>query len=593
MVKFGVKSAGYAISSISAQDVTDTFTSVQAYLLTQSAGWPSNELGVIKLGDYVELPSLTVSEYNTNGGGVSITSNANDGKLCVMVVSINPYYSKNGNADTPHLIFHFKNFPGRARMNASATNAGGYKLSEMRSYLLNNYWPALQNAGVPDSAVWAISRRVANGGSGATGADTIEDKLWLPTEFEIYGSCVESYYDYEVSGDQGLHFDYYSNDNLRKKNNSWYWDASPSRWGTSNFCLIDANYISGRNMQACANQSPTTSGGVAPAFAVSGADQPPMTVIIQKTVSYNSNGGTGSDSFTVAAGGSVVVRDNSGFTRANYIFDGWNTNTAGSGTSYNAGDTISNVTQDITLYAKWRGGIDTSSPGNTTWTAPETTTYVIEVWGAGENSRNISGVGYVYSGKGGYSKGEINLTAGQTLDLTVGAKEGGGAGGSGGSSDRAGVNGHGLSGVKLNSAWLIVAGGGGGGGGRATGGNGGINGGTGGSGGGYGIAATAGTKGTNEDSKAGAGGGINGPSAGGAGANALADSRFWDCSGGGGGGSGYPNGGSGGGVVTGYSSCAGGGGGGGSGYADTTKMTNLSGQRGVREGNGMVKIYKK
>ncbi|GMO28330.1 MAG: hypothetical protein Pg6A_16200 [Termitinemataceae bacterium] len=582
MVKFSVKSAGYALSSISTTDVTNTFNTVKDYLATQSASSvnPADGLGVIKLGDYVELPSLTVSAYNGNGGGINITSNANNGKLQLMVVGINPYYGKNGNADTPHLIFHFKDYPGYGRMHASkdANNAGGYKLSEIRTYLMTNYWAALQTAGVPDSAVWAVKRVGANDGV-ATGTDTIEDKLWLPTEWEMFGSNSNSNSNYENSANQGR-LNYYKDANSRKKANL-YLTASPAKeayW----WCGIGSDGNSTRWIE------PPTTAGVSPAFAVSGADQPPSVAI--KTVSYNANGGTGSALQAVITGGSVTVRDGSGFTRANYLFDGWNTNTAGSGTSYNAGDTISNITQDITLYAKWKPGLDTSSPGNTTWIIPETTTYVIEVWGA-QGSKAASTSVYNEAGKGGYSKGEINLTAGQTLDLTVGAKEGGGAGGSGGSSDRAGVNGHGLSGVKLNSAWLIVAGGGGGGGGRATGGNGGINGGTGGSGGGYGIAATAGTKGTNEDSKAGAGGGINGPSAGGAGANA--DSRFWDCSGGGGGGSGYPNGGSGGGVVTGYYSCAGGGGGGGSGYADTTKMTNLSGQAGVREGNGMVKIYKK
>jgi uncharacterized repeat protein (TIGR02543 family) len=592
MVKFGVKSAGYAISSISAQDVTDTFTSVQAYLLTQSASSMNPALGVIKLGDYVELPYLIVPEYGGNAGGINITSNANDGKLRVMVVSINPYYNKNGNGtSTPHLIFQFKYCPGIARMNAGYTNAGGYKASQMRSYLLNSYWPALQTAGVPDSAVWAISRRVANGGSGATGADTIEDRLWLPTEWETNASCVESSYDYEAYDGQGQPFSYYSDNNSRKKGTYW-WNASPSRFNNYSFSVFrDDGNVS-------ANMNPQTANSVAPAFAISSTDQPSVAI---KTVSYNANGGMGSASqVAVITGGSVTVRDGSGFTRANYLFDGWNTNTSGSGTSYNAGDTISNVTQDITLYAKWRGGIDTSSPGNTTWTAPETATYVIEVWGAGGGSVSTgnSNTKYHYRGNGGYSKGEINLTAGQTLDLTVGSQDGGGAGGTttGSGNPQPGAKGAGLSGVKLNSAWLIVAGGGGGWGGTGNQPFDGRLGANGGNGGGYGIAATAGDKGGDaERNYGGAGGGINGPSGGGTGGSYTAGG--YGSGGGGGGGAGYPNGGYGGGAggdSNGKGNFGGGGGGGGgSGYADTTKMTNLSGQRGVRDGNGMIKIYKK
>jgi uncharacterized repeat protein (TIGR02543 family) len=483
-----------------------------------------------------------------------------------------------------------------------ANNAGGYKLSEIRTYLMTNYWAALQTAGVPDSAVWAVKRVGANDGV-ATGTDTIEDKLWLPTEWEMFGSNSNSNSNYENSANQGR-LNYYKDANSRKKANL-YLTASPATeayW----WCGIGSDGNSTRWIE------PPTTAGVSPAFAISSTDQPQAANI--KTVSYNANGGMGSALQAVITGGSVTVRDGSDFTRANYLFDGWNTNTSGNGTSYNAGDTISNITSNVTLYAKWKPGLDTSSPGNTTWTIPETTTYVIEVWGA-QGSKAASTSVYNEAGKGGYSKGEINLTAGQTLDLTIGARDGGGAGGTrhagaiGGNGNiltDPGSPGGGRSGVKLNNAWLIVAGGGGGVGGRGYSTYGGWTGAAdGGVGGGYNMPPTSGvTAGSHSNSNYNApGGNTNGPEAGGAGSNGkelatasgAAGTFYGWTGGGGGGGAGYTKGGSGGGQAnpSTLSSQGGGGGGGGSGYADTTKMTNLSGQRGVREGNGMVKIYKK
>ncbi|MDR0539175.1 MAG: InlB B-repeat-containing protein, partial [Spirochaetaceae bacterium] len=348
MVKFGVKSAGYALNSISNQDVTATFNKVKAYMATMSASKvnPTGGLGAIKLGDYVELPSLIVSAYNGNGA-VNITSNANDGKLRLMVVGINPYYGKNGNTVTPHLVFQFKEYPGNGRMHASnsADNTGGYKISEMRSYLLTNYWPALKTAGVPDSAVWAVKRMGANDGN-ATAVDTIEDKLWLPTEREMFGNNSESNSAYETATNQGR-LGYYNDANSRKKANA-YLTASPAResyW----WCGIASDGQPTRWIH------PSTSAGVAPAFAVSGADQPPAAT---KTVTYNANGGSGDAPAqqTIITGGGVTAPAAGNLTKANYLFGGWNTLANGNGSNYDAGATINSVTSDITLYAKW--GVD-------------------------------------------------------------------------------------------------------------------------------------------------------------------------------------------------------------------------------------------
>ncbi len=75
------------------------------------------------------------------------------------------------------------------------------------------------------------------------------------------------------------------------------------------------------------------------------------------TVDYNSNGGTGStDSSTHTYDQSKSLTAN-GFSRVGYMFNCWNTNADGSGTSYADKESVKNLTdvdgETVTLYAKW------------------------------------------------------------------------------------------------------------------------------------------------------------------------------------------------------------------------------------------------
>lgn len=79
--------------------------------------------------------------------------------------------------------------------------------------------------------------------------------------------------------------------------------------------------------------------------------------IARYTVSYNGNGhnsGTAPATVTVDSGGSTTAAANP-FTKTGSTFTGWNTAANGSGTSYAAGATISNITSNIILYAQWQG----------------------------------------------------------------------------------------------------------------------------------------------------------------------------------------------------------------------------------------------
>ena len=77
------------------------------------------------------------------------------------------------------------------------------------------------------------------------------------------------------------------------------------------------------------------------------------------TYDKNAASATGSvpvDGLLYKSGVSVTALGNVGvppLARAGYVFAGWNTNSAGTGTNYSGGGVFS-ITGNITLYARWR-----------------------------------------------------------------------------------------------------------------------------------------------------------------------------------------------------------------------------------------------
>jgi len=74
-------------------------------------------------------------------------------------------------------------------------------------------------------------------------------------------------------------------------------------------------------------------------------------------ITYNANGGSGTmsksysnESSSITAAKGVIVRTNT-FTRSGYVFTGWNTNSAGTGTPYSPGS--SSISANTILYAQW------------------------------------------------------------------------------------------------------------------------------------------------------------------------------------------------------------------------------------------------
>ncbi|GMO39295.1 MAG: hypothetical protein Ta2F_15700 [Termitinemataceae bacterium] len=243
--------------------VEASFNAVHNYIQKTFAVNTTEAISVIKLGNYIDLKYLNVGgdggSTNENDGYISATSG-----LRLIVIGINSFNVINGN-NTPHVVFHFEDVPGKHQMNETNDNTTGYLDSAMRAYIVNNFLTGLKNAGVPDEVLWPPSRRVASSWNGTT-AHTVKDKLWLLTEREMFGFGTYSYGPWSVSTvetaeNQVSFTGYYKSDTERIKNGEWYWLASPFSMADSFFCYV--NIIGIAHMY-----NASSFGGCAPAFCV-------------------------------------------------------------------------------------------------------------------------------------------------------------------------------------------------------------------------------------------------------------------------------------------------------------------------------------
>ena len=215
--------------------------------------------------------------------------------------------------------------------------------------------------------------------------------------------------------------------------------------------------------------------------------------------------GTNGASSTPVASTTVSVSDisGSGVSVCQYVWDtqnsttpasGWNIfsngttlTKSGPGTFYlwiKATDTVGNVfTTKSNVFTLTAPIYNFAYTGNyQTWTIPATGTYKLEVWGAQGGDRvNYNGGGAsLYGGKGGYSVGNMTLTAGQTIYIYVGGQGSGysgtnawavrpggfnGGGAANGTNTSHGTSGGGGTDIRVGGSALnnrvIVAGGGG------------------------------------------------------------------------------------------------------------------------------------
>lgn len=119
------------------------------------------------------------------------------------------------------------------QMNSSNTNSGGWQNSAMRT----THLPAILNL-MPAEVKAAIRdvQKKSSAGNQSSSIQTTNDKLFLLSEIEIFGSTT-----YSFAG-EGKQYDYYKAGNSKVKNlsgsaNAW-WERSPNSSTSASFCYV-------------------------------------------------------------------------------------------------------------------------------------------------------------------------------------------------------------------------------------------------------------------------------------------------------------------------------------------------------------------
>jgi hypothetical protein len=206
----------------------------------------------LRLADYLDLPSL-------NDGTTNLSWNAAYKNLRIHIAGFNIYKNAGDTENTKnHIVFQFRNCPTTHRMNASNDNTGGYAATEMKTYLEGGFKSGL--VAVLGDYLYTVRRLLSTKGSWAWESDTV----FLPTEREVWGSCVwaEKEYDgglqaqYPIFQDSVIY-------KVKRYNGSrqWWWEASPYAASAAYFCF--AHDHGGANYSHA-----SAVGGCAPAFCV-------------------------------------------------------------------------------------------------------------------------------------------------------------------------------------------------------------------------------------------------------------------------------------------------------------------------------------
>ena len=131
-------------------------------------------------------------------------------------------------------------------MNSTNTNVGGWKNCARRTWCNNVFFAALPS--VWQSMVKTVNKKTS-AGNGQSTIETVQDKVFLAAEIEIFGSRT-----YSVDG-EGTQYQYYKNATAnRYKMPKWsssyvsnrYWERSPGSGGSTGFCFV--NYGGGASL---------------------------------------------------------------------------------------------------------------------------------------------------------------------------------------------------------------------------------------------------------------------------------------------------------------------------------------------------------
>lgn len=128
------------------------------------------------------------------------------------------------------------------QMNSSTTNSGGFPMSELKNTLNGTIYNAL-----PADLLNVIKTAYKwyGYGNGTTNGNWLGTKLWIPLEYEMFGTTTHSPAS-EATGAKKYPIFTDNASRIKRMNNGsssayWYWEASPSASDATNFCCVGSN----------------------------------------------------------------------------------------------------------------------------------------------------------------------------------------------------------------------------------------------------------------------------------------------------------------------------------------------------------------
>jgi hypothetical protein len=196
--------------------------------------------GNLHIGDYLDLPSITIAADNdaANEPTGTITNSTTYENLRLVIAGFNLWKGLNGNTKN-HICFTFKQIPCKARYYTEHSTID-YLTTKLRAFLLDEFLTGLKTAlgttNKPDYHC-TIVRNIDQ----ASGADrTVQDELFLFTDYEVFGTVNVN----TATISNQIHIPWFKNDpaNRIKKYNGTadgWWDATVYFGNNSTgFCLV-------------------------------------------------------------------------------------------------------------------------------------------------------------------------------------------------------------------------------------------------------------------------------------------------------------------------------------------------------------------
>lgn len=226
----------------------NTVAEAMNILHTRCNGTGKPDFSGLMIGDYIDLPSLTVN-------GTTYTSN-----IRIVISGFNHYFGVGDKENTKnHILWTFRDVVLRRHVNTSNINTGGYPASELKTFLDGVFALGLGSALGSADYLYTIRRAISKKSS----TDWTSETVFLPTEVEVFGT--PTYGDDQCAWNTNIQYAIYRNSSFYriKRHNgarAWWWEATPGASNSIYFCFVDDNGFSSSHIAS------RMDGGVSPAF---------------------------------------------------------------------------------------------------------------------------------------------------------------------------------------------------------------------------------------------------------------------------------------------------------------------------------------